>query len=222
MKVIIIGGGQVGAYIAGILMKNKCEVKIIENRLHIYAKLLDDIPIESVIFGDGTDPNILESCGIADTDVVACVSGNDETNLVASTIAKFEFGVPRVIARVNNPRNSWLFDSGMGVDVGLNQADLMAHLVVEEMDFKNMLTLMKLNRGDYSIVQVNVDAFSTASTKKVMDLTIPAKAVLIAITRNTEMILPHGDTVVMAGDTILALADKESQLCLNKIFGPAK
>jgi len=222
MKVIIIGGGQVGAYIAGILLKNKCEVKVIENRLHIYAKLLNDIPMDSVIFGDGTDPNILESCGIGDADVVACVSGNDETNLVASTIAKFEFGVSRVIARVNNPRNSWLFDAGMGVDVGLNQADLMAHLVVEEMDFKNMLTLMKLNRGDYSIVQVNVDAFSASTDKKVMDLSIPTNAVLIAITRDKEMILPHGDTVILAGDNILALADKETQIILNKMFGAAK
>jgi len=222
MKVIIIGGGQVGAYIAGILLKNKCEVKVIENRLHIYAKLLNDIPMDSVIFGDGTDPNILESCGIDDADVVACVSGNDETNLVASTIAKFEFGVPRVIARVNNPRNSWLFDAGMGVDVGLNQADLMAHLVVEEMDFKNMLTLMKLNRGDYSIVQMNVDANSTSVDKTVMDLSIPANAVLIAITRNKEMILPHGDTVITAGDNILALADKETQIVLNKMFGTTK
>lgn len=222
MKVIIIGGGQVGAYIAGILLKNNCEVKVIENRLHIYAKLLNDIPMDSVIFGDGTDPNILESCGIGDTDVVACVSGNDETNLVASTIAKFEFGVPRVIARVNNPRNSWLFDAGMGVDVGLNQADLMAHLVVEEMDFKNMLTLMKLNRGDYSIVQMNVDVHSVATDKKIMDLSIPTNAVLIAITRNKEMILPHGDTVITAGDNILALADKETQLILNKMFGATK
>jgi len=90
------------------------------------------------------------------------------------------------------------------------------------MDFKNMLTLMKLNRGDYSIVQMNVDAHSVATDKKVMDLSIPTNAVLIAITRDKEMILPHGDTIVLAGDNILALSDKETQVVLNKPFGSSE
>ena len=85
--------------------------------------------------------------------MLAAVTGEDETNLVAATIARFEFDVPRVIARVNNPKNAWLFNAGMGVDVAINQADLMAHLVVEEMDQTAMLTLMKISRGSHSIVQ---------------------------------------------------------------------
>ena len=141
MKVIIVGGGQMGAYIATLLLKNDCAVTVIENREVVFGKLSKDLPAQNILLGDGTNPAVLESAGIAGADVVAAVSGTDETNLVVSTIAKFEFGVPRVIARVNNPKNVWLFNQSMGVDVALNQADLLAHLVVEEMDLKNMYTL---------------------------------------------------------------------------------
>ena len=126
MKVIIIGGGQTGAHIAGILLANKCEVTVIENRENIIQKLKKDIPEKNILFGNGTDPNVLEQAGIAKADVVAAVTGADDTNLVAATIARFEFDVPRVIARVNNPKNAWLFNAGMGVDVAINQADLLA------------------------------------------------------------------------------------------------
>ena len=218
MKVIIIGGGQVGAYIANLLLKNNCSVKVIENREDVLAKLKKDLPLDAIVFGNGTDPNVLESAGIAEADVVAAVTGADETNLVASTIVKFEFAVPRVIARVNNPKNAWLFNSGMGVDVGLNQADFMAHLVVEEIDLKNMLMLMKINRGNYSIVQVKVDNQSKAVHKAVKDLAIPVKAVLIAIYRGKDVIITHGDTIIYGGDIILAFADDNAQATINELF----
>jgi len=219
MKVIIIGGGQVGAHIASLLLNNNCTVKVIENRENVFTKLKLELPLDNIVFGSGTDPNILEFCGIADADVVVAVTGADETNLVASTIAKFEFGIPRVIARVNNPKNTWLFNSNMGVDVGLNQADLMAHLVIEEMDLKNMLTLMKINRGDYAIVQVKVDDKSESVHKTVKDISIPAKAVLIAIYRGDKVIIPRGNTTIMGGDDILAFADVDAKVVINKIFG---
>lgn len=221
MKVIIIGGGQTGVYIANLLLNNNCSVKVIENRENVFDKIAGDLPKDTVILGSGTDPNVLEAAGIADVDVVAAVTGADEVNIVASTIAKFEFAVPRVIARVNNPKNSWMFNSSMGIDVGLNQADLMAHLVVEGMDLKNILTLLKIS-GDYSIVQVQVDGQSNAVHKGIKDLAIPANAVLIAITRGQETIIPRGDTIINAGDNVLALADAQSQGVINELFGSHK
>jgi trk system potassium uptake protein TrkA len=219
MKVIIVGGGQVGAYIANLLLNNKCSVKIIENREDVYNKLKSEFADGTVVFGGGTDPNILESCGIGDADVLAAVTGADEANLVASTIAKFEFGVPRIIARVNNPKNAWMFNTGMGVDVALNQADLMAHLVVEEMDLKNMLTLLKMSHGDYSIVQIKVDSQSKAVNKAVKELDIPIKAVLIALYRGKDVIIPRGNTTIMGGDDILAFADEDAKVKINELFG---
>ena len=220
MKVIIIGGGQVGAYIADLLLKSDCLVKVIENRENVLDKLERELPHDVIIRGSGTEPNVLEFAGIADADVVAAVTGADETNLVASTIAKFEFAVPRVIARVNNPKNAWLFDSGRGVDVRISQADLMAHIVVEQMDLKNMLTLMKISTGDCSIVQLAVDAASEAVGRPVKDMVIPQDSLLIAILRGDDVIIPRGDTIVCANDRILALADEDSQVVLNKLFGP--
>jgi trk system potassium uptake protein len=136
MKAIIIGGGQVGAHIARLLLDKNCSIKVIETRESVIEKLKRDIPNENIVYGSGTDPALLESLGIDDTDIVAAVTGNDESNLVASTIAKFEFGVPRVIARVNNPRNAWLFTAEMGVDMSVNQADIVAHLIVKEIGAK--------------------------------------------------------------------------------------
>ncbi len=150
---------------------------------------------------------------------MAAVTGADEANLVASTIAKFEFAVPRVIARVNNPKNTWMFNSSMGVDACLNQADLMAHLVVEEIDLKNMLTLLKVSRGNYSIVQLKVDGSSVAVNKAVKELNIPVNALLIAVYRNKDVIIPRGETTILDGDTILAFADNDAQLKINEIFG---
>jgi trk system potassium uptake protein TrkA len=218
MKVIIIGGGQVGAYIANLLLSNNINVKIIENRETSLSKLKKTLSADNIVVGSGTDPNVLEASGIAQSDVVIAVTGADETNLVASTIAKFEFDIPRVIARVNNPQNEWLFDSSMGVDVAINQADLMAHLVVEEMDIKNMLTLMKINHGNCSIVQVKVDPGASAANKQVNDLDIPVKAVLIAIYRGKEVIIPRGNTKVLSGDNILAFTDADARIKINALF----
>ena len=113
MNIIIVGGGYVGTSLADLLLKSGCSVKVIENRRNVYPKLLKELPEENVFFGSGTDPAALEEAGIADADVLVAVTSADETNLVASTIAKYEFGVPRVLARVNNPSNAWMFNPGM-------------------------------------------------------------------------------------------------------------
>lgn len=220
MKVIIVGGGQMGAYIATLLLKNDCSVTVIENREAVYAKLSKELPASNILLGDGTNPAVLEAAGIANADVVAAVSGADETNLVVSTITKFEFGVARVIARVNNPKNVWLYNQNMGVDVALNQADLLAHLVVEEMDLKDMYTLLKVSHGAYSIAEVKVSEQSIAAGKPVRELAIPEKSVLIAVTRGEEVIIPRGDTVIKGGDVVLVLADADSKIGINQLCKP--
>jgi len=221
MKVIIIGGGQVGAYIANLLLANNCKVTVLENRAEVLAKLKNDLPESVIMAGSGTDPKHLEAAGIGEADVVVAVTGVDETNLVVSTLAKMEFGVPRVIARVNNPKNAWLFNTGMGVDVGVNQADLLAHLVVTEMDLTNMMTILKLNDSNYSIVQIGIDSSSPAISKAVKDLAIPQNALLITITRGKETIVPNGDTVIRVGDNIVALTNEENRKKLYDLFGHA-
>jgi trk system potassium uptake protein TrkA len=219
MKVIIVGGGKVGTYLTSLLLSNGHDIKLIEDRTKIFNKLLKEFPPEILINGNGSDPAILEQAGISNADVLAAVYDADEINLVVSTLAKMEFGVPRVIARVNNPKNAWLYNSGMGVDIAVNQADLMAHLVVEEMNLKDMFTLLKLGRGDYSIIQINVSKNAKAANQLLKNLSIPKKTVLIAITREDTLVIPKGDSQILVGDNIMMLTDESSRKEINEIFG---
>jgi trk system potassium uptake protein TrkA len=218
MKVIIIGGGQVGSYLASLLLSNGHDIRVIENRENIFSKLEKELPKEVLIFGSGIDPKLLEQAGIISSDVVAAVTGSDEANLVISTLAKMEFGVPRVVARVNNPKNVWLYTKEMGVDVAVNQADLMAHFVVEEMNLNEIFTLLKFNRGKYSIVQMKVQPNAKAINQLLKDLSIPNEIVLIAINRSESLLIPRGDTQILVEDEILALTDEANQKKLEELF----
>ena len=218
MKCIVIGGGNTGSYVAGLLLKSNCTVRIIENRDDVLQKLRAELPAEVIVPGSGTDPGLLEAAGVADADVVAAVTGSDEVNLVASTIAKFEYGVRRVVARVNNPKNAWLYGAEMGVDVALNQADLMARLAVEGMALKHIFTLLELDHGGYSIVQSVVDDGAAAAGKSVRDLAFPEHALLIAIFRGKDVVIPRGSTVIEAGDQILAFGNAVARPAISALF----
>lgn len=218
MNAVIIGGGQVGSYIANMLLKNNCHVRLIEKRQSVLEKLRTEIPEEVLVVGGGADPATLELAGINQADVVIAVTGADEINLVASTIAKYEFTVPQVIARVNNPKNEWLFTAKMGVDICFNQAKILGNLAVHQIDFHNMITLLKLGKGENSIVQLTVGKNAKAVHKKIRDLQIPKSNILIAIERDNETIVPHGDTEILGGEYILALVDENGEQYLNEIF----
>ena len=221
MKVIIIGGGQVGGYIASLLLENGNSVAVIENKgKALQALEKNGLKKECILVGDGTDALLLEKAGVRGCNALVCATGNDETNLAAAMMAN---GVPMAAAclltRVNNPRNAWLFNAGMGVDAKINQADLIGHMVADEMNYQSIMTLMRLSKGEYSIVRVHVDYHSPNAGKAVADISLPARALLIAIYEDDTMIIPHGDTVIHAGQYILAFADESSMLELNRLFG---
>ena len=218
MNVIIVGGGKTGVYVANLLLANHCRVKVMESRRSVLEKVKEELPADCVFDGSGTDPNMMEAAGINTCDVLVCATGADEVNLVASTIGKFEFNVPRVIARVNNPHNAWMFNAGMGVDVSINQADLIGHIILEGIDMRDMTTLLKLERGNASIVQIHVSETSSVNGRQIKDLEIPENAIIIALMRGDENFITKGDTVIHAGDDLLALADEVTQPNLNKIF----
>jgi trk system potassium uptake protein TrkA len=196
MYTIIVGGGQVGSQLASLLLVEKHQITVIDNRKERIAHLEQSMGPEMLILGSGSDPNVLEAAGIRKANVVAAVTGSDETNLVVCSLARREFQVPRVIARVNNPKNAWLYSPEMGVDVALNQADLLAHLIAEEMSLGDMTTLLKLRKGLYSLVEEKVHPDSVANGKAVRDLPFPPRCVLAAIIRKGELTIPRGDTVL--------------------------
>ena len=133
MNVLIVGGGKVGGTLATRLHAAHHDVKLIEARPEHLGPLKIELPAQALVLGSGTEPAVLEAAGIRQAEIVAAITGADETNLVVASLARFEFGVRRTIARVNNPKNAWLFTPEMGVDVALDQADLIARLIVQEL-----------------------------------------------------------------------------------------
>jgi len=219
MKVLVVGGGKVGRRLAELLLAEGYKVKLIEMRREEIPLLQAELPAETIVLGSGTDPNVLEAAGIRQADVLAAVTGDDETNLVAASLARFEFNVPRIIGRVNNPKNAWLFTPEMGVDVALNQADLMAHLVAEEMSLGDMMTLLKLRKGQFSLVEEKVDPTSAAVGKALRDLEIPDQCVVAAIIRKGQLIIPHGNVVLQPADEVLAVVHSSEAAQLAALLG---
>jgi len=221
MSVIVIGGGKVGTRLASLLLAEGHKVKVIEVRREEIERLEDELSKEAVLHGSGTDPNVLEAAGIRQAQVLAAVSGDDEVNLVAASLARFEFSVPRIIGRVNNPKNAWLYTAEMGIDVALNQADLMAHLVAEEMSLGDMMTLLKLRKGQFSLVEEKVDPTSPAAGRPLRDLHLPEECVLAAIIRKGQLIIPRGDVVLQPADEVLAVVHASKAAALAALLGRA-
>jgi trk system potassium uptake protein len=219
MFVLIIGGGKVGSHLASLLIGGGYEVRIIEPRPEVLTKLQRELPAEAIISGDGTDPAQLETSGVRRANVVAAVTGSDETNLVVASLARFEFGVPRIIARVNNPRNAWLFTQEMGVDVGLDQADLMAKMIAEEMSLGDMMTLLKLRKGEVELVEEKIAETAVVNGKAVKDVDWPPNCTIAAVIRKGEVIAPRGDTVLRAFDEVLAIVRTPQRQALAALLG---
>lgn len=219
IRIIIVGGGRVGNDLAALLLASEHHVQLIEMRRDEIDHLQRDLPRGRIILGNGTDPDLLESEGIREANVVAAMTGADETNLVVTSLAHFEFGVPRTIARVNHPKNAWMFTPDMGVDVALNQADLMAHLIAEEMSLGDMMTLLKLHKGHYSLIEERVHPQALAAGRAVRNLELPAKCVLTAIIRDGQLIPPRGDTVIQPNDEVLAVVHAAHTAQLAALFG---
>ena len=220
MNVMIVGGGKTGAQLTRRLLDEGNQVKLIESRPETAERLMKELPEGVVVTGDGSAPGILEASGILSMQVLAAVAGEDETNLVVTTLARFEFNVPRIIARVNNPRNAWLFTPEMGVDVGLNQTDLLASLIAEEMSLGDMMTLHKLRRGKYSLVEEKLPPGSQVLGIPLKDLPLPATCVIAAVIREGEIVIPRGNLTFETGDEILAIIDSPAKETLKDLFAP--
>jgi trk system potassium uptake protein TrkA len=195
-------------------------VKIVEDRPAVVDRLRRELPQEAVVEGDGSSPTVLEAAGVDQAQVLAAVTGDDDANLVITTIARFEFDVPRVIARVNNPKNAWLFTAEMGVDVAINQADLLAKLIAEEMSLGDMMTLLKLRKGEYSVVEEKVDPTALVVGKPIREVSLPEACTLIAVIRKGDLIVPHGDTRLEPVDEVLALVHVSQLGRLAALLGP--
>jgi trk system potassium uptake protein TrkA len=208
MFVLIVGGGRTGAHLAELLVEQNHRVRLVEQRREVLARLHQELPTEVIYEGDVTDARALENAGIQQAQVFAACTANDADNLALCFLARTRYNVPRTIARINFPRNAWLFDDKFHVDVALNQPAILASLIEEEMSLGDMMTLLKLRRGQYSLVEEKIPAGAKAVGVAIKDLDLPQECVIAAIIRNGKMVLPRGVTVLEVGDEVLAVTNR--------------
>ena len=221
MFVIIVGGGRTGTELAKSLLAEGHQIKVIEERMPIVERLQEEVDDALIIRGEPSSPAILEEASIRQAQVLAAVTREDEANLVVTTLARFEFNVPRTIARVNNPKNAWLFTAEMGVDVSLNQTDILAGLIVEEMSMGDMMTLLKLRRGEFSLVEEKLLPGSRILSAPLRDLPLPRTCVIAAVIRQGKILAPRGDMLFEAQDELLAVVDNSSRHILQELCAVA-
>jgi trk system potassium uptake protein TrkA len=211
MKVVVVGGGKVGYYLAKTLMENRHSISLIEEAPAKARQLAQELGI-LVIRGDGTNQYDLADAGCDSADIVAAVTGRDEVNLIVCQVARKYFSPKRVIARVNNPRNQELFET-LGVDLTVSSTAIIAEMIEREMVLGDVRTLFTFDRADLVVVEVDLDDSSAARGKSVRELAtdLPVNCVLVVVIRGQQAILPRGDTVLWSGDVVMAVTSPETQ-----------
>ncbi len=218
MFTLIAGGGRTGTQLAVLLLGQGHEVRIIEDRRDILARMHHELPTEIIVEGHPVHPDVLEQAGIREARVLATCLTNDADNLALCFLARARYNVPRTIARINNPRTAWLFDEKFHVDAAINQADLMATLIEEEMALGDMMTLLKLRRGEYALVEETIPPGARATGVAIKDLALPNECVIAAIIRNGQVIVPRGVTTFEPGDEVLAVTNRAGAERLASLF----
>jgi trk system potassium uptake protein TrkA len=219
MFVIIAGGGRTGTELALMLLEQNHEVRVVENRPSVLTRIHREVPTEVIYEGSPINVTALEEAGIHRAQVVAACTASDEDNLIICYLARQLYQVSRTIGRVNDPRKGWLFDPEIfNVDVSLNEPEIMARLIEEEMSLGDMMTLLKLRRGDYSLVEEKLVEGSGATGIPLRDLALPGNCVIAAIIRHGKIVVPNGDTAFEPGDEVLAVTDRKGAEQLLELF----
>ncbi len=212
MRVAIAGAGAVGRSIAAELIDGRHQVMLIERE----ADQFDPHTVEQAdwVLGDACEVSILEESGIEQCDVVIAATGDDKANLVVSLLAKTEFAVRRVVARVNNPANEWLFTDAWGVDVAVSTPRMLAAMVEEAVSVGDLVRLMTFRQSNANLVELTLPAETPLAGKPVSDLTLPRDAALVTILRGDRVIVPQPEDPLEPGDELLfvATADVEPEI----------
>jgi trk system potassium uptake protein len=220
MRVIIVGGGNVGTYIAGELSKAKHDVLIVESDPErvVQAERTGSPSGVAWLNVDGCEVGQFGLAHPEQADVVVAVTGDDEDNLVISLLAKQEFGVPRVIARINNPDNEWLFNETWGVDVSVSTPHLLTALVEEAVSVGSLVRLLSFENDRARLSEVKLASNSPANGKQIVDLGFPRDSTVVAVLRDEHVVVPRGDTSLKEGDEVMVLVTAESEDRVRKLL----
>ncbi|MDY0088223.1 MAG: TrkA family potassium uptake protein [Coriobacteriia bacterium] len=217
MYIVINGGGKVGSYLARTMLEAGHEVALIERRAEIIEKLLAELPDRVLlIHGDGCDVAFQEDAGVGRAEIFVAATGGDDDNLVACQLAKVAFGLPRAIARVNNPKNEHIFNA-LGIEA-ISSTTIIGRMIEEEATIGDIRTLIALRKGNLAIVEIELPTDRcVVCNKMISELDLPVDCILVAIVReDDEIVTIHGDTRLQPGDQIIAFTAVEHEKALKK------
>jgi trk system potassium uptake protein TrkA len=218
MRVVISGAGAVGRHLASDLANRGHQVTVIEQNPDVLETAKEWAPDVDHQIGDACEPWVLEKVQMNTADVVVAATGDDEDNLVTSLLAKQEFGVPKVLARVNHPSNEWLFTEQWGVDAAVSPPHILTAMVEEEVTVGDLVRLLPLERGGISIVELTVPPDSPTAGRPLYELSLPPDSAIVAIIRGGHVVIPQPEAVVADGDEVIALTVPDAEAEVRSIL----
>ncbi len=220
MFVVVVGAGKVGVNVARSLSQLGHEFILIEQRRRTFDVIAPEFDEEQLLFGDGTEMWVLEEAGITRADLVVAVTGDDEDNVVIAQLAKHVYGVPKVVARVNNPRNQRTFDL-LDVDATVCASTMVISMIEHELPYHQFVPLLSMRRENVELVEIEISEESPAAHLTIADLRLPDGVLLAAILRGDSALLGRGDEVLLPGDQVLCLLapGKEKDLIRSLLPG---
>jgi len=217
MRVAIAGAGAVGRSIAAELIDGRHQVMLIERE----ADQFEPQSVEQAdwVLGDACEVSILEESGIEQCDVVIAATGDDKANLVVSLLAKTEFAVRRVVARVNDPSNEWLFTDAWGVDVAVSTPRMLAAMVEEAVSVGDLVRLMTFRQSQANLVELTLPEETPLAGKPVSEIALPRDAALVTILRGDRVIIPQPEDPLEPGDELLFVATSDVEPEIRTALG---
>jgi len=223
MRAIIAGGGNVGRHLSSDLIERGHDVTLIEQEPGPAAKAERQVRGARVIMGSPCELWVLEQAKIETVDVVVAATGDDEDNLVISLLAKQEYSVPRVLARVNHPKNEWLFTEQWGVDAAVSPPHILTSLVEEAVTVGDLVRILPLERGQASLVELTLPENSPNVGRPLYEMRLPPDATIVAILREGHVVIPQPEAVLAEGDEVIVLTAPQAEPALRQaVVGQAE
>ena len=216
MRVAIAGAGNVGRSIASELVENGHEVLLIERDRKSYKPA--SVPGALWMMADACETTTLTEAALETYQVAIAATGDDKANLVLSLLAKTEYGVPRVVARINHPNNEWLFNESWGVDVAVSTPRLLSALVEEAVSVGDLVRLMTFRQSEASLVELTMPDDAPLAGSRIGDISWPADTALVAILRAGRVIVPQADDPLAGGDELLFVASEDVEEELGRLL----
>ena len=216
MRVAIAGAGAVGRSIARELLENGHEVLLIDQKPS--AITVDSVPRAEWLLADACEISSLDDAALDRCNVVVAATGDDKVNLVVSLLAKTEYGVPRVVARVNNPGNEWLYNESWGIDVAVSTPRLLSALVEEAVSVGDLVRLMSFGQSEASLVELTMPADAPLVGKEIGSIDWPADAALVAILREGRVLVPQPQDPLQPGDELFFVTSEDVEQELEDLF----